>query len=152
VLLPYLVIVKYVFKKSSCSRTAWTNYQACKIQPLKIVVKSAHLMMWTLCKSLTRRTAEATHRWTHCTQLPQQRRKTPHQNAFAHHQRSVTVSVDVSWQVKIGLRQFDNYLSQVKINVKQLTTAILKISGEFFVFQQESPRHTVRQFAFLSVT
>jgi len=31
--------------------------------------------------------------------------------------------------------QSDNYLSQVKINVKQLTTAILKTSGEFFDFQ-----------------
>jgi len=30
-------------------------------------------------------------------------RKTPQQNPFAHHQHSVTVSDDVSWQVKIGL-------------------------------------------------
>ena len=29
---------EYVSKKSSCSRTAWTNYHACKIQRLKIVV------------------------------------------------------------------------------------------------------------------
>jgi len=77
-------------------------------------------------------------------QLPQQRRKTPQQNPFAHHQHSVTVSVDVSWQVKIGLRQFDrpNYLSQVKISVKQLTRAILKISGDFFIFQQDSAHGT----------
>ena len=47
---------------------------------------------------------------------------------------SVTVSDDVSWKVKIGLHQFDNYLSQVKINV----TAIIKISGDFFIFQQGS--------------
>jgi len=51
-------------------------------------------------------------------QLPQQRRKTQQQNPFAHHQHPVTVSDDISWQVKIGLHQFDNYLSQVKINVK----------------------------------
>jgi len=51
-------------------------------------------------------------------QLPQQRRKTPQQNPFAHHQRSITVSDDVSWQVKIGFHQIDNYLSQVKISVK----------------------------------
>jgi len=50
-------------------------------------------------------------------QLPQQRRKTPQQNPFAHHQHSITASDDVSCQVKIGLHQFDNYLSQVKINV-----------------------------------
>jgi len=51
-------------------------------------------------------------------QLPQQRRKSPQENPFAHHQRSVTVSDDVSWQVKIGLHQFDNYLSRVKFSVK----------------------------------
>ena len=50
-------------------------------------------------------------------QLPQQRRKTRQQNPFAHHQHLVTVSDDVSWQVKIGLHQFDNYLSQAKINI-----------------------------------
>jgi len=33
---------------------------------------------------------------------PQHRRKTPQQNPLAHHQHSVTVSDDVSWQVKIG--------------------------------------------------
>ena len=75
-------------------------------------------------------------------QLPQQRRKTPQQNPFAHHQRSITVSDDVSWQVKIGLHQCDNYLSQVKISVKQLTRAILKISGDFFIFQQDSAHGT----------
>jgi len=49
-------------------------------------------------------------------------------------------------QVKIGLHQFDNYLSLVKINVKQLTAAILKISGEFLVFQQDSAQaHRVRE-------
>jgi len=41
-------------------------------------------------------------------------------------------------EVKIGLHQFDIYLSQVKINEKQSTTAILKISGDFFIFQQNS--------------
>jgi len=62
----------------------------------------------------------------------------PQQNPFAHHQHSATVSDDVSWQVKIDLYQFDNYVSQVKINVKQSTTAILKVSGDFFIFQQDS--------------
>jgi len=65
----------------------------------------------------------ATHRMTDCTQLPQQTRKTPQQNPFAHHQRSVTVSDNFSWQVKIGLHQFDNYLSQVKINVKTVNNS-----------------------------
>jgi len=48
----------------------------------------------------------ATHRITDCTQLPQQSRKTPPQNPFAHYQHLVTVSDDVSWQVKIGLHHF----------------------------------------------
>jgi len=56
-------------------------------------------------------------------QLLQQRRKTPQQNPFAHHERSVTVSDNFSWQVKIGLHQFDNYLSQVKINVKTVNNS-----------------------------
>ena len=38
-------------------------------------------------------------------------------------QHSVTVSDVVSWQVKIGLHQFDNYLSQVKINVKTVNNS-----------------------------
>ena len=52
-------------------------------------------------------------------QLTQQRRKTPQQNPLAHRQRSVTVSDDASWQVKIGLHQFNSYLSQVKVNAKK---------------------------------
>jgi len=85
-----------------------------------------------------------THIITDCTQLPQQTKKTVQQNPFTHHQRSVKVSDDVRWQDKIGLRQFDNYLSQVKINVttvnNKLFLAILKISGEFFIFQQDSAK------------
>jgi len=49
--------------------------------------------------------------------------------------QSLTMLVGKSKSV---YNRFDNYLSQVKINVKLLTTAILKISGEFFVFQQDS--------------
>ena len=56
-------------------------------------------------------------------QLPQQRRKTPQQNPFAHHQHSVTVYDEVRMQVKIDLQQFDNYLSQVKINVKTVNNS-----------------------------
>ena len=133
-----------------------TQWHACKIQRLKIVVEKYSYNDVSICSSLTRREAiyPATHRITDCTQLSQQRRKTPQQNPFAHHQRSVTVSDDITWQVKIGLHQSDNYLSQVKINVKQSTTAILKISGEFFVFHQDSAQaHRVREtISFLTVT
>jgi len=41
---------------------------------------------------------------------------------------------------------FDNYLSQVKISIKELATAILKISGKCFIFQQDSAQaHRVRE-------
>jgi len=63
---------------------------------------------------------------TDCTRLAQQTKKTSQQNPFAHHHHSVKVSDDVSWQDKIGLHQFDNYLSQVKINI--------------FIFQQDSAK------------
>jgi len=111
----------------------------------KLLWKNTHLMMWALCNSLTRRYLPATHIITHCTQLPQQR-KTQQQNPFARHQCSVTVSDDVSWQVKISLHHSDNYLSQVKINVKTVNNTILKISREFFIFHQDSARaHRVRE-------
>jgi len=38
----------------------------------------------------------ATHIITDCAQLPQQTKKTSQQNLFAHHQRSVKVSDDVT--------------------------------------------------------
>ena len=54
-------------------------------------------------------------------QLPQQRRKTSQQNPFAHYQRSVTASEYVSWQVKIGLHQFDNYI-KIPLNPDENST------------------------------
>jgi len=66
------------------------------------------------------------------------------QNPFAHHQRSVKDSDDVSWQDKIGLYRFDNYLSQVIINVTTVNNScFLPYSrynkyGEFRIFQQDS--------------
>jgi len=53
--------------------------------------------------------------------LPQQTKKTSQQNSFTHYQR-LMMSVG---KTKIGLHQFNNYLSQVKIIVttQQLTTA-----------------------------
>jgi len=47
------------------------------------------------------------------------------QNTSAHHQRSVKVYDDVTWQDKIGLKQFDNYLSQVKINAITVNSCFL---------------------------
>ena len=55
-----------------------------------------------------------------------------------------SVTDGVSKQVGIGLHCFDDGLSHVKINVT--IAAILKISGEFFVFQQDSAQaHRVRE-------
>jgi len=56
-------------------------------------------------------------------QLPQRTKKTSQQNPFAHHQPSVKVSDDVSWRDKISLHQFDNYLSQVKINLTTVNSS-----------------------------
>jgi len=107
----------------------------------KLLSRNTHIMMWAICNSVTRRylPSNSQNNWLY-RQLSQQRRKTSQQNPFAHHQHSVTVSDDVRMQVKIGLHQFDVYLSQVKINVKQSTTATLKISGDFFIFQQDIPQ------------
>jgi len=87
--------------------------------------------------------------------MPQQRRKTPQQSPFTHHQRSVTVSDDVSWQVKIGLHQSDNYLSQVTLNVITVNNShtrdiwrVLRLSAG----QCPAGTECVRQSAFLSVT
>ena len=100
-----------------------TTMHACKIERLKLLSKNTHIMMWALSNSLTRRYLPRTHRITDCTQLPQQRRKTSQQNPFTHHQHSVTVTDDVRMQVKIGLHQFDIYVSQVKINVKTVSNS-----------------------------
>jgi len=54
-LLPNLV--KHVFKKSSCSRTAWTNCHTvhARFSDWKLLSKNIHLMMRAICNSLTRR-------------------------------------------------------------------------------------------------
>jgi len=53
------------------------------------------------------------------------------------------VAAGSSRQVKIGLSQFDNCPSQVKINVTTVNNSyyptMLKICDKFFVFLQESP-------------
>jgi len=52
-----------------------------------------------------------------------------------------SVAVGASWQVKIGLHEFDNCLSRVKshrnISRQQLFLVILKMCGEF-IFQQHN--------------
>jgi len=145
-LLRYLV--KYAFNKSSCSRTAWTNYHACKIQWLKIVVKNRPtlLIMWAICNSLTRKylPSNSQNNWLYAPAATKKKDSIAcsfsiipllycllcyhlwwnkgFQNPFAHHQHSVAVSDDVSLQVIIGLHHFD-YLRQVKINVKTLNNS-----------------------------
>jgi len=58
-------------------------------------------------------------------------KNTPQQNPFARHQRSVTVYDEVRMQVKIDLQQFDNYLSQVKINVKPVNKSHAQDISQF---------------------
>ena len=55
----------------------------------------------------------------------------------------------VCWQVKSSLHQFDYCLSLVKIDVtteQQLFLAILKLSGEFFIFWQAHRVHETISF------
>jgi len=118
-----------------------------KFSHWKLLSKNTHLMMWALglCNLLTKRylPSNSQNNWLYAAAAT--KKKTPQQNPFAHHQRSVTVSDDVSWQVKIGLYQSDNYLSQVKISVKTVNISHTQ-DGEFFVFQQDSAQaHRVRE-------
>jgi len=61
----------------------------------------------------------------------QQRKKASLQDPSAHHQHSVTVSDGVSWQVKIGLHQFDNCLSQVKIDVTTVNNSCFLLYSRY---------------------
>jgi len=87
-----------------------------KIQPLKIVVEK----FVSRCEHYVIRCREdiypATHIITDCMQLPQQTKKRLRNKILSHIINVQSVSDDVSWQDKISLYQFDNYLSQVKIN------------------------------------
>jgi len=108
----------------------------------KLLSKNIHIMMWAICNSLTRRylPSNAQNNWLYAAVATKKKDFTA--KSF---RTSVTVSDDVRMQVKIGLHEFDIYVSQVKINVKQSTTAILKISGNF-IFQQDSAQaHRVRE-------
>jgi len=77
--------------------------------------KKTRPTMWALRNSLTIRffPSNPQNNW-----LPQQTKTLRSKVRFPRHERSVTVSDDVSWLYKIGisLHQCDNYISQVKIN------------------------------------
>jgi len=110
--------------------------------------KNTRLTMRALCNLLTRRYLHSNPH-TDCRQLPQQTKKTAQQNSFAHYRRSVKVSDDVSWQDKIGLHQFDNYPSQVKINVKTANNSCflpyLRHLASYSLFSRTVPRHTITE-------
>jgi len=115
------------------------------------------LTMWALCNALTRRHLPSnTHNnWLYAAAATN---KTSQENPFTHHQRSVKVCDDISWQDKIGLHQFDNYVIQVKINVTTVNNSCFLSYSRYLAssssFSRTVPRHTerVRQSAFLSVT
>jgi len=117
-LLPYLV--KYV---SPCSRTARKKCHArlnlwCKIHPLKLYLKNSRPKIWTLFNSPRKKRylpSNPQNNWLHAAATT--RKNALQQNPFAYHRLSVTVFDGFSWQVKIGLHQFDSCLRQVKIDV-----------------------------------
>ena len=90
----------------------------------KLLWRNTHLMMPALCNSLTSRylPSNSQNNWLHAAAATK-KKKTPQQKPFAHHQRWFTFSDVVSWQVKICLHQFDNYLSRVKVNVKTVNNS-----------------------------
>jgi len=101
--------------------------------------------MWALFSSLTIRYLPSNPQNKGLYEAAATKKSASQQNYFAHHQRSVRVSDGISWQVNIGLYQFDNCLSRVKIDVTAVTSIasitcykLFKISGEFFIFQQDS--------------
>jgi len=113
----------------------------------KLLLKNTHLMMWAICNSLTTRylPSNSQNNWLYAAAATKNKDSTA-KSFRTSSTFSYTISDDVSWQVKIGLHQFHNYPEQVKINVKQLTTAILKISGHVFIFQQDNAQaHRVRE-------
>jgi len=130
------------------SRTAWTSCQDSHCHPRisrwKLYSKKS-LTMWALWNSLTRRylSSKSHNNWLYAAAITN--KKTSQQNPFAHHQLSVKLSDDVSWQDKIGLHQFDNYLSQVKINVRTVNSSCFLRYSRYLAssssFSRTVPRH-----------
>jgi len=160
-LLPYLV--KYV---SPCSRTARKKCHAilnlwCKIHPLKLYLKIVvqrceHYLIRSENRYLP---SNPQNNWLHAAAAA--RKNASQQNPFAYHRLLVTVFDGVSWQVRIGLHQFDSCLSQVKIDVTTINNSCFfaisvytRSQASSLYFTRTVPRHTdnVRQSAFLLVT
>jgi len=126
----------------------------CKINPLKNIVTNTWLMMWALFNSLKRRylPSNPQNNWLYAAAAT--KKNASQQNHFARHQRSVTVSDDVSWQSKISLHEFDNCISQVKIDATAACFLLYLRSLASSSFSRTVPRCTkhVRQSAFLPVS
>ena len=86
-----------------------------KFSHKKLLSKNTHLLMSALYNSLTRRYlhSNSQNNWLYAAAAAKKTAK-----ILSHIINIQSVSDDVSWQVKTGLHQFDNNLSQVKINVK----------------------------------
>ena len=86
----------------------------------KLLSKNIHIMMWAVSNSLTRRylPSNSQNNWLYTAVATKKKDFTA--KSF---RTSVTVSDDVRMQVKIGLHEFDIYLSQVKINVKTVNNS-----------------------------
>jgi len=86
----------------------------CKIQPLKIVVEKYSSNDVTVIYFADEKIYRATHGITDYAAAATKKKGFAAKSFRTSYQRSVTVSDGVSWQVKIGLHQFDNCLSQSK--------------------------------------
>jgi len=125
-------------------RTAWTNYHACKIQPLKIVVKNTNLMMWALRNSLTRRYLPSNSQNNSLYAAAATKKKDSTAKPFRASLTFNRISDDVSWQVKIGLHQSD-YLSQVKIKVKTVNNSHTQDIWRVLRLSAGQCRHRLRE-------
>jgi len=88
----------------------------------RLLSKNTHLMMWAICNSLTRRysPSNSQNNWLYAAVAT---KKKTYSKVLLHIINIQSVSDDVSWQVKIGLHQCDNYLSKVKINVRTVNNS-----------------------------
>jgi len=94
----------------------------------KLLSKNIHIMMWAICNSLTRRylPSNSQNNWLYAAVATKKKDFTV--KSF---RTSVTVSDDVRMQVRIGLHEFDIYLSQVKINVKTVNNSHTQYIWQF---------------------
>jgi len=127
---------------------------------LNQLLKDIHPMMLATCFFtdeiiFTVTMLKKPRRMTHRTHVHQPRRKTSWQNACAHNVRSVTVSisrrvtitvVEITpvWHLLITKSRLLRSINRNVMLLQQFLPSTRQISSEFFIFQQDSARHTGR--------